>query len=132
MAVGVVCCCPFDNAGYHSIGHALVMRSVRSIIARPSMTVMPQPSLADGTLCIWCGKRTNDDEDGASFLFLAKRDGDFQAISGEQLPAAPNLQGLQFFCHARCFRDSVSEQRRVWIDSMLEEQKSQAWARDHP
>jgi hypothetical protein len=98
---------------------------------RLSMTGMSRPSLADGTLCIWCGERTNDDDDGGSFLFLAKRDGGYPPpFSGEQFPAAPNLQGLQFFCHAWCFRDSVPEQHRHWIDGVLEEQESQAWARD--
>lgn len=79
---------------------------------------MPQPSLSNGTLCIWCGKRADDQDDGASFLFLTMRDGEFQAVFDEQ--PALNLQGLQFFCHARCFRGSVPAERRHWIDGLLD------------
>lgn len=40
-----------------------------------TMTGVPQPSLSNGTLCIWCGERTDGQGDGGSFLFLTMRDG---------------------------------------------------------
>jgi hypothetical protein len=42
------------------------------------MTGVPQPSLSSGTLCIWCGKRTDGQDDGRSVLFLTMRGGEFQ------------------------------------------------------
>jgi hypothetical protein len=88
------------------------------------MTGVPQPSLSNGTLCIWCGERTDGQGDGGSFLFLTMRDGEFQAV----LEAQPglNLQGLQFFCHARCFRDCVPAERQHWIDGLLDFQRDVA------
>lgn len=78
--------------------------------------------MSSGTLCIWCGRRADSQDDGGSFLFLTMRDGEFQAAFGDQ--PGLNLQGLQFFCHATCFRDSVPAERQHWIDGLLD------WQRD--
>jgi hypothetical protein len=86
---------------------------------------MPRPALSNGTLCIWCGQ-PNDQDIDASFLFLTMRDGTYQAVIEQQLPPAPNLQGLQFFCHAKCFRDSVPAEQRHWIDGALDYQRDVA------
>jgi len=59
-------------------------------------------------LCIWCGEPTIEAKDGASFLFLAKRDGQFWTVD-EWLDRSPHIEGHQFFCHVRCFRASVPE-----------------------
>jgi hypothetical protein len=85
------------------------------------MTVVPQPSLSNGTLCIWCGERTDGQDDGGSFLFLTMLDGEVQAVFGGQ--PSSSLQGLQFSCHAKCFRDSVPAVRRHWIDGLLDFQQ---------
>ena len=70
--------------------------------------------------CIWCGKRIDDDDDGASFRFLAKRNGQF-VNTADWLDRSPHLEGHQFFCHAQCFRASVPEERQSVLAFALDE-----------
>ncbi|MFF2388013.1 hypothetical protein [Agromyces sp. NPDC058104] len=70
--------------------------------------------------CIWCGQRTDDAADGASFLFLAKRGGAFTSRVESWLDDSPHAEGNQFFCHVACFRNSVPEDRQYVLELALD------------
>ncbi|PZS24766.1 MAG: hypothetical protein DLM58_23925 [Pseudonocardiales bacterium] len=73
------------------------------------------------TSCIWCGKRTDKDPDGAAFLFLAKRELGFQAVPDHWLDESPHIEGHQFFCHVSCFRESVPGSQQYALGLALDE-----------
>jgi len=70
--------------------------------------------------CIWCGKATNANDDGASFLFLAKREGNFTSQPANWLDQSPHIEGHQFFCHVACFRASVPEGQKFALELALD------------
>jgi hypothetical protein len=74
------------------------------------------------TVCIWCGERIDPaEEDGASFLFLAKdSSGTFVSAPDHWMDHSPHLEGNQFFCHVRCFRSSVPEAQQCWLELALD------------
>ncbi len=74
-----------------------------------------------GTSCIWCGRRTDPSEDGASSLFLAKRAGEFTVRPGSWLDDSPHAEGHQFYCHVACFRASVPEPQQYALELALDE-----------
>jgi hypothetical protein len=82
---------------------------------------MTYPKLAGATACIWCGKRTDEDVEGAAFLFLAKRGADFQAIPDHWLDESPHIEGHQFFCHVSCFRASIPDSQQSVLALALDE-----------
>jgi hypothetical protein len=67
------------------------------------------PANASEACCIWCGDRLADASDAASFLFLARREGQFVISPEHWQDASEHLEGHQFFCHAACFQQSVPE-----------------------
>jgi hypothetical protein len=81
------------------------------------------PAPGEFTLCIWCGERIGSaEEDGASFLFLAKdSSGAFASNPGRWKDQSRHLEGHQFFCHVRCFRASVPEAQQSWLELALDE-----------
>jgi hypothetical protein len=70
--------------------------------------------------CLWCGEAIDDDDDGAAFLFLAKRDGKF-SLTDDWLGRSPHLEGHQFYCHVRCFRASVPAQGQDVLTVAIDE-----------
>lgn len=82
---------------------------------------MPQSSDDKPTACIWCGKRTDETEDGASFLFLAKTDDGFTSRPGAWLDCSPHAEGHQFYCHLACFKASVPEPQQYGLLLALDE-----------
>ncbi|UQX89259.1 hypothetical protein M6D93_04460 [Jatrophihabitans telluris] len=82
---------------------------------------MARPAPDNPTSCIWCGRRTDEDPDGAAFLFLAKRDGAFQVAPGHWLDNSPHIEGHQFFCHVSCFRESVPGPQQYALELALDE-----------
>ena len=66
-------------------------------------------------MCIWCGEGIDTDEDGASFLFLAKRDGSFWMVD-EWAEHSPHGEGREFYCHFSCFWRSLPEEHRLLLD----------------
>ncbi len=82
---------------------------------------MDQPSPDKPTSCIWCGKRTDEDPDGAAFLFLAKRDAGFKAVPDRWLDDSPHIEGHLFFCHVSCFRASVPDAQQYGLRLALDE-----------
>ena len=70
--------------------------------------------------CIWCGRDIEGAPDGASFLFLAKRNGRFYMVD-EWLDRSPHLEGNQFYCHVRCFRASVPAEHQTALSVALDE-----------
>jgi hypothetical protein len=83
---------------------------------------MTDTTSGKGTVCIWCGQRTDEDETGASFLFLAKRDSVFQSAPAHWLDNSPHIEGHQFFCHVRCFRASVPTAMQPMLDLALDDE----------
>jgi hypothetical protein len=79
------------------------------------MDSMPQQHM-----CIWCGERTDAEEDGAAFLFLAKRGTVFTSKPDRWLDESPHAEGHQFFCHIKCFRASVPEERQYALELALD------------
>lgn len=73
-----------------------------------------------GTSCIWCGKRTDSAEDGASFLFLAKRGDEFVSRPESWLEQSQHAEGNQFFCHISCFRASVPASLQYALELVLD------------
>ena len=71
-------------------------------------------------MCIWCGDEIEEAQDGASFLFLAKRGGRF-AVVNNWLDRSDHLEGHQFYCHVRCFRASVPEGQQTALSVALDE-----------
>jgi hypothetical protein len=72
------------------------------------------------TSCIWCGRRTDERDDGASFIFLAKRQGEFIARPDNWMDDSPHKEGHQFFCHVACFRASVPEGLQYALELALD------------
>lgn len=69
---------------------------------------------------VWCGQRTDDAPDGASFIFLAKRDGGFTAQVDQWLDQSPHAEGHQFLCHVSCFRASVPTSQQYALELALD------------
>ncbi|MDT5408455.1 MAG: hypothetical protein QOG14_675 [Mycobacterium sp.] len=82
---------------------------------------MAEPPSESRTSCIWCGERTDEDPDGAAFLFLAKRDSGFHAAPDHWLDESPHIEGHQFFCHISCFRKSVPGPQQYALELALDE-----------
>ena len=82
---------------------------------------MTDPGSPQETSCIWCGKRTDEDDDGASFLFLAKRLSGLESKPEHWLDSSAHLEGHQFVCHASCFRASVPAEQQPWLELALDE-----------
>ena len=51
--------------------------------------------------CVFCGQPITDESVAASFVFMARRGGEFE-IAGHW-PDDDSLEGRQFFCHPDCF-----------------------------
>lgn len=64
---------------------------------------------------IWCGDSIDADDDGASFLFLAKRDGSFWMVD-EWADQSLLGEGRQFYSHFSCFWRSLPEEHRLLLD----------------
>jgi hypothetical protein len=73
-----------------------------------------------GKSCIWCGKRTDASEDGASFLFLAKIGDGFTTRPESWLDESPHAEGHQFFCHISCFRASIPASQQYLLELALD------------
>lgn len=84
------------------------------------MTEKDYEALRRQTSCIWCGLRTDQSNDGAAFLFLAKRQGEFSSQPGKWLDDSPHKEGHQFFCHIACFRASVPEALQYALELALD------------
>ncbi len=74
-----------------------------------------------GSICIWCGQSTVGAEDGASFLFLAKRGLEFTSEPDRWMEDSPHKEGHQFFCHIACFRTSVPDALQYGLSLALDE-----------
>lgn len=70
---------------------------------------------------IWCGVSIDEAADGASFLFLAKRNSRFGVVD-EWLHRSEHLEGHQFYCHVRCFRAPIPAGQQVPLSVALDEE----------
>lgn len=65
-----------------------------------------------GWTCVFCGTAVKtDDLSASSFLFLARGQDGFRVVQ-DWTDESEHLQGRQYYCHAACFKISVSPKLR--------------------
>jgi hypothetical protein len=61
--------------------------------------------MSQGWTCVFCAQSIAEDADAASFLFLARRSGEFLVV--DHWADDDSLEGHQFFCHSDCFTERM-------------------------